>query len=280
MNVIVLAAIVAAMAALRYVDLKVARVHVLGWMAAWLVAVYVTLRFGIEPPVPSSIIQMFMGIVTLVLLTYLSADTERLASARRAAVTFMVDRRFTIPLVIVILLLPALVALQVYLDATARPQPPMANRTIHPAPPAQIQFKGQTMNLTTAVNPYRELENSDPDAFEKHVENGRRVYYENCVYCHGDNMAGEGMFAHGFTPIPANFQDAQTIGILQESYMFWRIAKGAPGLPEESTPWDSAMPAWEDFLTEDEIWDVILFLYDFTGHRPRAKETAEASDLE
>ncbi len=30
------------------------------------------------------------------------------------------------------------------------------------------------------------------------------------------------------------------------------------------------MPAWERFLSEDEIWEVILFLYDFTGKRPRA----------
>ena len=28
------------------------------------------------------------------------------------------------------------------------------------------------------------------------------------------------------------------------------------------------MPAWEKFLKEEEMWDVILFLYDFTGQRP------------
>jgi hypothetical protein len=33
------------------------------------------------------------------------------------------------------------------------------------------------------------------------------------------------------------------------------------------------MPAWEKFLTDEEIWDVILFLYDFTGQKPRARET-------
>jgi len=87
-------------------------------------------------------------------------------------------------------------------------------------------------------------------------------------------MAGDGIFAHGLDPIPANFQDATTIAMLQEGYLFWRIAKGGPGLPDESTPWLSAMPAWELFLTEDEIWDVILFLYDYTGHRPRAREEA------
>jgi hypothetical protein len=34
------------------------------------------------------------------------------------------------------------------------------------------------------------------------------------------------------------------------------------------------MPAWEQFLKEDEMWDAILFLYDFTGLRPRAREEA------
>jgi mono/diheme cytochrome c family protein len=32
------------------------------------------------------------------------------------------------------------------------------------------------------------------------------------------------------------------------------------------------MPAWENFLKEEEIWDVITFLYDFSGTKPRAKE--------
>ena len=80
------------------------------------------------------------------------------------------------------------------------------------------------------------------------------------------------MYAHALDPLPANFADAGTISQLQETYLFWRIAKGAPGLPEESGPWSSAMPAWEQFLTEEEIWDVILFLYDYTGQRPRARE--------
>ena len=34
------------------------------------------------------------------------------------------------------------------------------------------------------------------------------------------------------------------------------------------------MPAWEKFLKEEEMWDAILFLYDFTGRRPRATEEA------
>jgi hypothetical protein len=34
------------------------------------------------------------------------------------------------------------------------------------------------------------------------------------------------------------------------------------------------MPAWEKFLKEEEMWDAILFLYDFTEQKPRAREEA------
>ena len=32
----------------------------------------------------------------------------------------------------------------------------------------------------------------------------------------------------------------------------------------------SSMPAWQQFLSEEEIWKVILFLYDYTGYEPRS----------
>jgi hypothetical protein len=80
------------------------------------------------------------------------------------------------------------------------------------------------------------------------------------------------MFVHGLNPIPTNFTDKGTIAQLQETFLFWRIAKGGPGLPAEGGPWDSAMPAWEKILNEQEMWEVVLFLYDHTAQRPRAAE--------
>jgi mono/diheme cytochrome c family protein len=267
--------VIAGLVGLWAVDRWIVTFNPLAWAAAWWVACYAIIRFGIEPPAPSSLIWAFMSIISLALLAYLTASTERMEAAKGVLVRFMVEDRYTIPLLVIALLIPALVAVRVYLNATARPQAPGAGRTIHPPPPSEIQFEGETMNLTTAVNPYRELEESDPEAFAEHVANGRRVYYENCVYCHGDNMAGEGQYAHGFSPLPANFQDSGTIAQLQESYLFWRIAKGGPGLPDESQPWNSAMPAWEGELSKEEIWEVILFLYEYTGHEPRKSEAAE-----
>lgn len=275
MNLGVATLVVAGLGGLWAVDRWYLTFNPLGWAAAWWVGGYVLIRFGIEPPAPSSLIWAFMSIISLALLAYLTASTERMEAARNVVVRFIVKEKYTIPLLVVALLIPVLVAVRVYMDATARPQPPGAGRTIHPSPPSEIQFQGETINLTTAVNPYRELEESDPERFDEHVANGRRVYYQNCVYCHGDNLAGEGQYAHGFSPLPADFQDSGTIAQLQESYLFWRIAKGGPGLPDESQPWNSAMPAWEGELSEEEIWDVILFLYEYTGHEPRASEAAE-----
>ncbi len=271
MNVLVIVGVLLAFVALRFVP----RTNILVWLAAWWVGIFVILRWGIDPPLPTSILNMFMAIVTLALLAYMSADSGHFEAVRGRFVRFMTEERYRIPLLIVVLLLPCLVALKVYVDVTKTPTPPLAARTIHPEPPATIDFNGKTIDLARDDNPHRMLETQNTELFEGHVANGRRIYYENCVFCHGDDMAGEGIFAHGFDPIPANFKDATTIAMLQEGYLFWRIAKGGPGLPSESTPWSSAMPAWEEFLTEDEIWDVIMFLYAYTGHRPRARESME-----
>ncbi|NIL99690.1 MAG: c-type cytochrome, partial [Acidobacteria bacterium] len=178
--------------------------------------------------------------------------------------------------VVVLIAVPAVAAINVWAKMNVPLEAPAFGRTIHPAPPATITVHENDINLTTADNPYRHLETDDPEAFKAHVENGRRVYFQNCFYCHGDGLAGDGMFAHGLNPIPTNFTDQGIMPQLQESFLFWRISKGGPGMPEEGGPWDSAMPAWENFLTEEEMWDVVMFLADFTGYTARAR--SEHSD--
>ena len=155
-----------------------------------------------------------------------------------------------------IVAIPALAAANVYVQMNVPLQPPLFSRTVHPASPSEITVHDKKIDLDTGENPFRQLETSNPAEFRSHVENGRRVFYRNCVFCHGDNLAGNGMFVHGLDPIPTNFTDKGTIAMLRETFLFWRISKGGPGLPEEGGPWDTAMPAWEKFLKEDEIWDV------------------------
>ena len=247
------------------------RVGPLAWAVAWMAALWVVLNFGFDVPVPESVRHIYLGIAILALLVYLTSDRERVQRVKGPLVAFLTERRFTPWLAAVVLLVPALVVANIYLASTAPPAAPAFGRSVHPAPPDQMMVHDQAINLVTLNNPYRHLERDDPEAFAEHLANGRRVYYENCFYCHGDLMRGAGMYASSLDPIPTNFQDPSTISQFQESFLFWRVAKGGPGLPAEGGPWDSAMPAWEQFLSEEEMWDVILFLYDFTGQRPRAR---------
>lgn len=244
-----------------------------GTLVASLVLVfgsYALLRWAVAPPIPSSVLAMYMLFIVVSQLLYVSADGARFAAFKEPLVALLADPGWRWPRRAAGVALPLLAAFWGYGAARTEVSPPVLQRSIHPAPPSRISFRGKSIDVLSVESPVRRLEHEDPAAFREHVERGREVYYANCFFCHGDNLEGDGLFAHGLNPIPANFADVGTIAQLQESYLFWRIAKGGPGLPPEATPWDSAMPAWEQFLSEQEIWQVIAFLYDFTGHRPRA----------
>jgi hypothetical protein len=267
MNILVVLPVVAVFGFLRF-----RRVNLLTWTIAWWVGIYIVLRFGFTAPIPSSVISIYMGISSIAILAYMSSSQERREEVSRPLVRFMTDKRYTAFLAATVIALPALAAANVYVQMSAPLQPPLFSRTIHPGSPTEITVHDKKIDLDAGDNPFIPLATSHPEEFRQHVENGRKVYYRNCVFCHGDTLAGTGMFVHGLDPIPTNLPE--TIPSLRDTFLFWRISKGGPGLPEEAGPWDTAMPAWENFLKEDEIWDVILFLYDFNGQKPRAREEA------
>lgn len=257
------------------IGMRLFRPNILIWLAAWWIGCLLILKAAIVPPLPSSIVGLFMAILSAAFLLYGTTDAEKVASVSRILSAFLTQRKYAPFLAAACILIPIATGFSAFRNATRTVEAPASGRTIHPAPPSEISFRGKKMNILTASNPFRPLEERDKHAFAAHVAEGRAIYYRNCVFCHGDDMQGDGIFSHGFNPQPADFDDPTTIAMLQESYLFWRIAKGAPGLPDESTPWASGMPAWESTLTEDQIWDVILFLYSFTERKPRAQERGE-----
>ena len=271
MNIPILLAVLGVLGLLRF-----RRVNLLTWAIAWWIGIYVLLRFGFSAPIPASVVTLYMGIVTIAILAYVSSSEERRDEVSGPLLRFMTDKRYTTLLAATVVAIPALAAANVYVRMSVPLEPPLFSRTIHPASPAEITVHDAKIDLDAMENPFLALQTSNPDEFRKHLENGRQVYYRNCVFCHGDNLTGNGMFVHGLDPIPTNFTDPATIAGLRDTFLFWRISKGGPGLPDEGGPWDSAMPAWEKFLKQEEIWDVILFLYDFTGQKPRAREEVHA----
>jgi len=269
MNLLVVALVLAGMIALRFL-----KANLFTWGLGWWAGLFVLVRYGFSTPIPASVATIYMSIITGAIVAYLTSSRERRQETARPLVRLMVEPKQQPILIAVVVLLPAVAAGGVYARLNAPLQAPFFSRTVHPASPASVTVHDKVIDLDNGENPYRALETTKPDEFRAHVEHGRQVYYENCVFCHGDNLGGNGMYIHGLNPIPTNFTDKGTIPMLRETFLFWRISKGGPGLPEEGGPWDSAMPSWEKFLKEDDMWDVILFLYDFTGQRPRAKEEA------
>ncbi len=251
--------------------------HPFGQAVLVLIVAFFLLVFGIpyipplfgfpSAPVPNSVLLQYLITVCVGILLWVSDNDKRWAEFKAPMHRVMVDpdqKRMRNSLMV---LVPVLVAFLTFNQVRPSVAAPTSLRSIHPAPPGQIDFQGTAMELGTLENPLH-----SEGSMEEHYEEGKRVYYQNCLACHGDGLDGQGHYARGFNPTPLNFQDIGTIAQLTESFVFWRIAKGGPGLPNEGGPWNSAMPAWEDFLTEDEIWAVIIFLYEQTGHEPRTFE--------
>ena len=249
--------------------------HPLGQLVAIMVVAYLVIEFGIvyvppllgieSAPVPNSVLLQYMLTVFVGALLFVSADEERWREFREPIHAVMVNDDYQAIRSGLLVAIPLLVGFLTFLQVRPTVAAPSALRSIHPAPPSQITFQGRQMVLDGLENPLRA-----EGSMEEHYERGKVIYYRNCLPCHGDALDGAGHYAHGFNPAPIDLSG--TINDLTESFVFWRIAKGGPGLPVEGAPWNSAMPVWEDYLTEDEIWAVIIFLYQQTDLSPRTWE--------
>lgn len=258
----------------------------------WITA-YLILRYVIAPPVPVALLYTFMGLITIVLFLFVSSTEQSWAEFKRPIINTVMAETPTYRGVraATFVALPILLGYGTYDFLAHKFEEPIELRTVHPAPPQAVTVHGTNFTLQTSQNPYRVDEEGhylevgqeqkyfgenpfEPDAakFLLYVKEGGAIFFQNCHFCHGGNLNGRGMFAFAFNPIPANFVDPGTLDQLRETFVFWRVAKGGPGLSREGFPWASVMPAWEQHLTTDEIWKVILFGYWHTQHHPRTSD--------
>ncbi|HEY0071158.1 MAG TPA: cytochrome c, partial [Chloroflexia bacterium] len=81
---------------------------------------------------------------------------------------------------------------------------------------------------------------------------GKQVFTTNCIGCHGFNGDGKGPAAHFVSdPAPRNFTDASQQLYFSDGELYDAILFGVDG---------TAMPAWGDLLTVNDIWDVTNFI--------------------
>ena len=88
-----------------------------------------------------------------------------------------------------------------------------------------------------------------PDA----VAAGRRVFAANCASCHGTDGLGNGEAARALSPSPALLAYMIRRPIAVDPYLLWTISDGG-------AQFGSEMPAFNDTLSRDEIWQVIAYM--------------------
>jgi copper transport protein len=82
------------------------------------------------------------------------------------------------------------------------------------------------------------------------IERGKTVFQANCIACHGVAGRGDGPLAQTFNPPAADFTSPHAFLHVDAEFFNW-IKEGKPG---------TAMPAFIDKLTDNDIWDVINYI--------------------
>lgn len=141
--------------------------------------------------------------------------------------------------------------------------------------PTAEQVRAYQKRLAEEDEPIAEMAAARQALVKSYTAEGAALYAINCRPCHGMQANGAGPMARGFRLKPANFRDPGLLPTIIESYAFWRVSKGGPGLPSASTPWDSAMPVWGQELSEEDRWKVLLGEYFIAGVGPREPEKQE-----
>jgi len=104
------------------------------------------------------------------------------------------------------------------------------------------------------------------------LANGKGLYAQNCAACHGENGAGDGVFADdlveageasmqsmsGATDMrmqtPVDFTDPKRMFGASPALLQGKILRGGMG---------TGMPMWGSIFTEQQIWDLIAYIYSF-----------------
>lgn len=227
---------------------------------AILIGSYILMRFVIQPPLPSNLTNFFMIFIIAGVVIYITLEDERIRefldfislSSRQPLVWDLFRKA-------VLLLIPVFVAYNVYAKEKVTYAPPAELFQPHVTPPQWV--------VGLKVPEWAER----PEKWgQKEIEEGKKIYEDNCLPCHGQEADGRGPVAHAirYPAAPTNFKEPGTIAQLPLSYVYWRVRDG--GMLDKQ--FNSAMPGWGAELEEDELWKVIMYMYHKAGVKPRTWE--------
>lgn len=85
------------------------------------------------------------------------------------------------------------------------------------------------------------------------IGEGKNLYADNCSACHGTRGMGDGEAGKALSPSPALLAYMIQMPMSVDEYLLWTISEGGK-------QFKTAMPAFKDTLTQDQIWKIILYM--------------------
>jgi len=90
------------------------------------------------------------------------------------------------------------------------------------------------------------------------IGQGQNVFQQHCAVCHGRDGHGDGPAAAGLNPTPADLTAAH-VDDHTDGDLFWWLTHGIAG---------TAMPPWQEQLSEPERWMVVHYIRSLRRGRP------------
>jgi mono/diheme cytochrome c family protein len=138
-------------------------------------------------------------------------------------------------------------------DLYYRSHPPSAAwRDIRSAPATFGMSDQDVWNLTASL--------WQASASPQALEQGRRLYAQNCAACHGARGDGGGVFAEELAAStamrkpPAALSDPTPLLGASPALLQGKILRGGMG---------TGMPSWGPIFTDEQTWNLVAYLYTF-----------------
>jgi len=96
---------------------------------------------------------------------------------------------------------------------------------------------------------------------------GKRVFYEKCVWCHADSTPAGPSNRSNLSPIPALINDGNVMNALSDTYIQNIISMGGGAVGKSAL-----MPPWGKTLSQDHIQELVAFIR-AVAHPPYQRPT-------
>jgi mono/diheme cytochrome c family protein len=95
------------------------------------------------------------------------------------------------------------------------------------------------------------------------IQQGEKIYQNNCSSCHGENADGNGMAGMMLKPKPADLR--AMAGFHPDGDFAYKIREGR-----------GAMPAWKNVLQDNQVWHLVNYIQTMDSHPVVEQEPSHA----